>query len=94
MDVFDEKTVIILVFALWYWEIDGGGPLKGHLAGHQVQAAGHRERFSPSFSSVTARNTLATCGGELSPECGGTSAPVVGRGSGGITGVSGGSPTF
>ena len=26
----------ILVFALWYWEIDGGGPLKRHLAGHQA----------------------------------------------------------
>ncbi len=26
----------ILVFALWYWEIDGGGPYKRHLAGHQA----------------------------------------------------------
>ncbi|MBV8694257.1 MAG: DUF1345 domain-containing protein [Chloroflexi bacterium] len=26
----------ILVFALWYWEIDGGGPLKRHQAGHQA----------------------------------------------------------
>jgi len=26
----------ILVFALWYWEIDGGGPLKRHLSGHQA----------------------------------------------------------
>jgi hypothetical protein len=26
----------ILVFALWYWEIDGGGPWKGHLAGHRA----------------------------------------------------------
>lgn len=24
----------ILVFSLWYWEIDGGGPLKRQLAGH------------------------------------------------------------
>jgi uncharacterized membrane protein len=24
----------ILVFALWYWEVDGGGPWKRHLAGH------------------------------------------------------------
>jgi uncharacterized membrane protein len=26
----------VLVFALWYWEIDGGGPLKRHQAGHQA----------------------------------------------------------
>ena len=26
----------ILVFALWYWEIDGGGPHKRHLSGHQA----------------------------------------------------------
>jgi hypothetical protein len=26
----------ILVFALWYWEIDGGGPLKRHLSGHKA----------------------------------------------------------
>lgn len=26
----------ILVFALWYWEVDGGGPYKRHLAGHQA----------------------------------------------------------
>jgi uncharacterized membrane protein len=24
----------ILVFALWYWELDGGGPWKRHLSGH------------------------------------------------------------
>src|SRR5690348_7637449 len=26
----------ILVFALWYWELDGGGPWKRHLSGHQA----------------------------------------------------------
>ena len=26
----------ILVFALWYWEVDGGGPRKRHLAGHKA----------------------------------------------------------
>ena len=26
----------ILVFALWYWEIDGGGPHKRHLDGHKA----------------------------------------------------------
>lgn len=26
----------ILVFSLWYWEVDGGGPRKRHLAGHQA----------------------------------------------------------
>ncbi|HEU5227792.1 MAG TPA: hypothetical protein VFU49_08260 [Ktedonobacteraceae bacterium] len=26
----------ILVFSLWYWEIDGGGPHNRHLAGHQA----------------------------------------------------------
>lgn len=26
----------ILVFALWYWEIDGGGPHKRHMSGHQA----------------------------------------------------------
>ncbi|TMD68339.1 MAG: hypothetical protein E6I91_04710 [Chloroflexi bacterium] len=26
----------ILVFALWYWEIDGGGPQKRHLSGHKA----------------------------------------------------------
>lgn len=27
----------ILVFALWYWELDGGGPLKRHLSGYQAR---------------------------------------------------------
>ena len=26
----------ILVFALWYWEVDGGGPHKRHKSGHQA----------------------------------------------------------
>ena len=26
----------ILVFALWYWEVDGGGPWQRHLSGHQA----------------------------------------------------------
>lgn len=26
----------ILVFTLWYWEIDGGGPWKRHLSGHHA----------------------------------------------------------
>ena len=26
----------ILVFALWYWEVDGGGPRKRHMAGHRA----------------------------------------------------------
>ena len=26
----------ILVFALWYWEVDGGGPHKRHLSGHKA----------------------------------------------------------
>ena len=44
----------ILVFALWYWEVDGGGPWKRHLAGHRAvdflfpqQAAG--QRWAPHF---------------------------------------------
>jgi uncharacterized membrane protein len=26
----------ILVFALWYWELDGGGPWKRHISGHHA----------------------------------------------------------
>jgi hypothetical protein len=44
----------ILVFALWYWEVDGGGPWKRHLAGHRAadflfpqQAAG--QSWVPHF---------------------------------------------
>jgi uncharacterized membrane protein len=46
----------ILVFALWYWEIDGGGPVKRHLAGHQAadfmfpqQANGNDGSWAPHF---------------------------------------------
>src|SRR6266487_5892266 len=44
----------ILVFALWYWEVDGGGPWKRHRSGHRgadflfpQQAAG--EHWAPHF---------------------------------------------
>lgn len=30
-------TFNILVFALWYFEIDGGGPLQRHLTGHKAE---------------------------------------------------------
>ncbi|MDQ6659770.1 MAG: hypothetical protein M3Z24_02250 [Chloroflexota bacterium] len=46
----------ILVFALWYWEVDGGGPLKRHLAGHLAadfmfpqQADGDVGNWAPHF---------------------------------------------
>lgn len=46
----------ILVFGLWYWEIDGGGPLKRHQAGHQAadfifpqQANGMTTDWAPQF---------------------------------------------
>ncbi len=44
----------ILVFALWYWEVDGGGPWKRHLAEHRAadllfpqQASG--QHWAPHF---------------------------------------------
>jgi uncharacterized membrane protein len=44
----------ILIFALWYWEVDGGGPWKRHLSGHHAadflfpqQATG--EPWTPHF---------------------------------------------
>jgi uncharacterized membrane protein len=44
----------ILIFALWYWEVDGGGPWKRHLSGHRApdflfpqQSAG--EHWAPHF---------------------------------------------
>src|SRR2546427_6600739 len=44
----------ILVFAMWYWELDGGGPWKRHLSGQRAadflfpqQAAG--EHWAPHF---------------------------------------------
>jgi hypothetical protein len=46
----------IIVFALWYWEIDGGGPVKRHQSGHQAadfmfpqQADGNRGSWAPHF---------------------------------------------
>jgi hypothetical protein len=46
----------ILVFALWYWEIDGGGPLQRHLNKHQAadfmfpqQADGNTRGWTPHF---------------------------------------------
>lgn len=48
--------VNILVFALWYWEIDGGGPVKRHMSGHQAadfmfpqQANGNDGSWAPHF---------------------------------------------
>ncbi len=49
-------SVNILVFASWYWEIDGGGPAKRHQSGHQAadfmfpqQANGNDGRWAPHF---------------------------------------------
>lgn len=49
-------SVNILVFALWYWEIDGGGPVKRHQSGHQAadfmfpqQANGNDGSWAPHF---------------------------------------------
>lgn len=46
----------VLVFALWYWELDGGGPLERHLAGHQAadflfpqQSNGNSSGWAPHF---------------------------------------------
>jgi hypothetical protein len=46
----------ILVFALWYWEIDGGGPRKRHLNGHKgidflfpQQVDGNTQGWIPNF---------------------------------------------
>jgi hypothetical protein len=46
----------ILVFAFWYWEIDGGGPRQRHEAGHQAadflfpqQAEGKNENWGAGF---------------------------------------------
>jgi uncharacterized membrane protein len=46
----------ILVFALWYWEIDGGGPHKRFQAGHKAvdllfpqQADGNSKNWAPHF---------------------------------------------
>lgn len=49
-------SVNILVFALWYWEIDGGGPMKRHQSGHQAadfmfpqQVNGNDGSWAPHF---------------------------------------------
>ena len=49
-------TVNILDFALWYWEIDGGSPMKRHRSGHQAadfmfpqQVNGNDGSWAPHF---------------------------------------------
>ena len=46
----------ILIFGLWYWELDGGGPLKRHKAGHKAidfmfpqQVSGNEGGWAPHF---------------------------------------------
>jgi len=46
----------ILIFGLWYWQIDGGGPFKRHLSRHQAadfmfpqQADGNSKGWTPRF---------------------------------------------
>ncbi|GAC1579531.1 MAG: hypothetical protein NVS4B1_11340 [Ktedonobacteraceae bacterium] len=46
----------ILLFGLWYWELDGGGPLKRHQAGHKAidfmfpqQTSGNEGGWAPHF---------------------------------------------
>jgi hypothetical protein len=46
----------ILVFGLWYWQIDGGGPLQRHLSAHQAadfmfpqQTDGNTSGWVPHF---------------------------------------------
>ena len=46
----------VLVFALWYWEVDGGGPLKRHLMHHKAadfmfpqQTDGNTSNWMPHF---------------------------------------------
>ncbi len=46
----------ILIFGLWYWELDGGGPLKRHKAGHKAidfmfpqQVDGDTDGWAPHF---------------------------------------------
>lgn len=46
----------ILIFGLWYWQIDGGGPLKRHLSRHQAadfmfpqQVDGNSKGWTPRF---------------------------------------------
>lgn len=49
-------AINILVFASWYWEIDGGGPRQRQLAGHQAadfqfpqQIGGNPSGWAPGF---------------------------------------------
>jgi hypothetical protein len=49
-------TSNILIFGLWYWQIDGGGPLKRHLSDHQAadfmfpqQTDGNTRGWVPHF---------------------------------------------
>ena len=44
----------ILIFALWYWELDGGGPWKRHLSGHHAAdflfpQQAHGKSWAPHF---------------------------------------------
>jgi uncharacterized membrane protein len=46
----------VLVFAVWYWEIDGDGPVKRRLRAHEAadflfpqQVGGNRSRWAPGF---------------------------------------------
>ena len=44
----------ILVFALWYWELDGGGPWKRHFSGHHAAdflfpQQAHGKSWAPHF---------------------------------------------
>ena len=49
-------AINLLTFASWYWEIDGGGPLKRLMAGHRAadfqfpqQVDGNKSRWAPGF---------------------------------------------
>jgi hypothetical protein len=49
-------TFNVLVFALWYWDIDGGGPRKRHETNHKAvdlqfpqQADGNSAQWAPDF---------------------------------------------
>lgn len=49
-------SINVLVFATWYWEIDGGGPRSRHEAGHQAadfqfpqQLGGNPRGWAPGF---------------------------------------------
>jgi len=50
----------ILMFALWYWEIDGGGPERRQQAAHQLfdflfpqQMGGLDEKWAPHFLIIS-----------------------------------------